>query len=221
MPWENDRVLEIVEGLGQDAALWLLALSDVRGVGTGRARNYHVFPGKIKSTAKELGIDVPQEDKIRDGFDRLKRVKFATSDGRTDTVILGDKPDYVKLTDHGLTLVKLIDSKPDLQQDVKEFLGAVVEQEEEDGWWPDDIPSGAPVQLTAISAETQDWPCELETVAEFSCPHSDCDEDVNHAYKFVYPNEAWTKDMEVKCPGCEQGWKHAAGDPWDEPEPVS
>lgn len=221
MSWDNDRVLEIVEGLGQDAALWLLALSNVRGVGTGRARNYHVFPGKIKSTAKELGIDIPQEDQIRDGFDRLRRVTFATPDGRRDTVILGDKPDYVKLTDHGLTLVKLIDSKPQLQEGVKEILGAVVEEDAETGWWPDDMPSDAPIQLKATSPETQERPCELETVAEFPCPHSDCNNDISHSYRFVYPNEAWTKDVEVTCPRCDQCWKHTVGNPWDNPEPVN
>lgn len=222
--WDNDAVREIVSQLGRVPSLWLLAMSKVPRVGTGRARNYHVFPGKIKSVAKDLGADVPDDAEIRQAFQRLTRSTLETPDGRSDTIILGDKPDYVKLTDHGITLLAIIDNSCELKQFVKKTAGGQLEDDQEADWWPEfggEVPEDAPVQFRAVS----DPPPEgtdrytLDVVARFLCPEPSCRERLKHEYSIMYPDEAYTKDVSVECPECGQAWKHKAGYPY--PGPVA
>ncbi|WP_147299478.1 hypothetical protein [Haloferax sp. Atlit-6N] len=220
MSWDNDEVMKIVERLGKEAALWLLAMSRVRGVGTNRARNYTVFPGKIKSISKELGLDPIQEDRIKDGFDRLKRIQFESHGGGFDTVILGDKPEYVKLTDHGLTLVTLIDSDEELQQQVREFIGA--ETDEEDAWWPRNYDKeSAEIMLKAVSEEPEDYSniSTIEVVAKFDC--SVCNETIeSDPYELEYYDQAWSKTNVTTCSCCGMKFEYSAGHPFGEITPL-
>jgi len=219
--WEDDIVLQILEQLGREATLWVLTLSEGRSVGTGRAGHYKEFTGGIKSFAKEHGIDPPEDDKIREGFRRLERVEFPDTEGRRDSVIEGDKPDYVKLTDHGITLVKLVSNRENLRKSVKENIGIEVD-EESDGWWPRDYhPDNVTIQMEAISERPDDAPeeYEIEVEAQFICTR--CKETVEHSYSFVEPTEAWSERVQTHCEECGMGWEHQAGNPYDNPDSVN
>jgi DNA-directed RNA polymerase subunit M/transcription elongation factor TFIIS len=193
-------------------------MSSGRKVGKNMARNYKTFPGKIQSYAKRHDIDIPEQDEIRDGYKRLRRAQIQDLGGGRDTVILGDKEDYIKLTDHGLTLVTLIDSRESLRRKVKEQVG--VEFDEEEPWWPYEFDEGdATIQMEAISERppegTEEY--EIEAKAEFTCPR--CGSEIVHTYTFQEPSETWSRTVSADCPECEMEWCHIAGNPHQKPEP--
>ncbi|WP_130501988.1 hypothetical protein [Natrinema hispanicum] len=193
-------------------------MSSGRKAGKNMARNYNNFPGKIQSYAKSHDIEIPDESEIRGGYKRLRRAQIPDLQGSTDTVILGDKEDYIKLTDHGLTLVTLIDSHEDLRREVKRQIGVEVDQEEP--WWPHEYNEDeAAIRMEATSErpseDTEEY--EIEAKAEFICPC--CESEVTHTYTFEEPVETWSKTVWTDCPGCEIEWSHIAGNPHQKPEP--
>lgn len=217
MAWDDEALREIVSHCGPVGALWLLAIIE-KQVGTSKAHNYSVFPGKIKSIAKEIGAPLPDGQEIGAAFKKLRRTKLQDPDGGVDNIILGDKEEYVKLTDHGKTLVTAIDSDVELERHVMKVAGAEIGEDEPEEWWPDPVPANAPVQLTTTDrpeSGASEW--EMEVVAAFPCPEPTCEGMVEHRYSLRYPNEAWTKKVVGECGGCGQEWEHLGGDPWDEP----
>jgi DNA-directed RNA polymerase subunit M/transcription elongation factor TFIIS len=183
------------------------------------ARNYSTFPGKIKSYAKGNEIEIPEENDIRAGYKRLRRAEITHPEEGRDTVIVGDKLDYIKLTDHGLTLVTQIDSSEELEKDVKRQIG--VETDEQEDWWPHDYDSDdASVSLKAISDRPADnaEEYEIEAVAEFTCPR--CRSTVTHSYTFKEPDDTWSKKVSTTCLECDIEWEHIAGNPYTEPRPI-
>lgn len=215
MTWSEDDVEEIIEHLGEVCTLWLLALIE-KNIGKNKAHNYTVFPGKIKSLAKEYEMEPPNRGEISDAFQDLNRIPISTPDGREDTVILGDKQEYVKVTDHGLTLITIIDNSGEIESFIDQFLGE--EQQEQEEWFPADAPDEAPIKLTALSEEPTDEAFfEVDALAEFNCPYPDCDEVIENGYSFVHPEETWTKKVQEECSGCGETWEHTAGHAWEEP----
>lgn len=216
MVWSNENVREIVRHLGPTATLWILAIID-KNIGKNKAHNYTVFPGKIQSLAKKYDRDPPQGDEISAAFDKLKRIPISTPDGREDTIIQGDKQEYVKLTDHGITLVTLIDNRPTLNQFIKEFLSG--EPQEVDDWFPAPSPDHAPVHFRTTSdpPSEDEEQYEAEAIAEFDCQYSDCNGEIEEAFSFVYPDDMWSKEICGECPECEEIWECVVGDSFSEP----
>ncbi|WP_231183528.1 hypothetical protein [Haladaptatus sp. DYF46] len=216
MAWNKDDVESIIQRFGPVATLWLKALIK-KNVGRGKAHNYTVFPGKIKSIAKKYDMDLPGDDEISTAFDDLKRKQLRTPDGRTGTVLLDGKPEYVKLTDHGLTLVTLIDSKPEIEQKVDEFLGG--EPQEVEDWFPAKAPDDAPIQMKAVSEKPAEGEesYEVDAIAEFECLYPDCDGEIENTYSFIHPNETWTEKISAECPVCGEVWVYVAGNAFRDP----
>jgi len=200
--WEKEHIVSICSRLGYEATLWLLALAEKKNVGTGKAANYKTYPGKIESYAKEKDITSPERNKIRAGFKKLKRAQIETPDGARNTIIEGDKPEYVKLTPIGQSLVTTIGTEPDIRKAIKSSIGVEVENKDKDkSWWPEEVdPDGAEIRMKAISDEPDGRISaeELETIAEFECEK--CGEAIENEYTFVYPDEAWSKDQYLAKP---------------------
>lgn len=212
---------EAVRRLGWEAALWLLALPR-KGVGRGVTSDYHSCRGAVRAYAKEYGLGVLDDPPLREGYTRLCRVSIPDPAGGHGKVNLQDKPDLVRLTDVGQTLVAHISHNKELKDWVKDFIG--IETEEEERWFPPAF--GSPVPGAKIEMwTTRERPkgeevYEVPTTAEFACPHPDCRKQIRHSYTFTWPKEAYSRKETVTCSGCGQVWAFTAGNPHRPPEVV-
>lgn len=219
MSWDAEQVLYIVDRIGYPATLWLLVIAEHPRVSNHKSLHYGAFPGKIKSYAKEHDVDPPEDDEIREGYRRLTRVEIPDLEGNTDTINLGDKPDLVKLTDHGQTVKTVLQNQPGILRQVKEYYGLV--EKEQEPWWPEQYnPEDTAINLCAISERPDDDTDEfsIDAIAEFPC--NQCGSEIQHSYTFTYPTDAWSEYVSVECSECGQEWRHFYGSLYDVPEPI-
>lgn len=216
MAWNTEQIKELLRDLGPVATIWLLAIIE-KNIGVNKAHNYTVFPGKIKSIAKDFDRQPPGDDEISRAFKDLKRRPITTPDGSADVIVIGDKQEYVKLTDHGLTLVTLIDNNPEIEEFIEGFLGE--KSVEDTDWFPAPNPDEATVTLRATSEQPSESTdrFEVEAVAEFDCLYPDCEGEIAKDYSFTHPDETWSKKIEAECEECDQAWEFVAGNAHEEP----
>lgn len=205
----------IFEHLGREASFWLLVLAEKGDVGKGPAGNYYDFVGGIKSYAREGGIDL-DDDEIRRGFKRLKRVEVELPTGASGTVMPNDdRQDYIKLTNVGYTLQTQIQTRPEIRKSLRQKLGMEAEDDEDDGQlWPPEIDREdreIKMYVTSDLPEDTSESFELEVTAKFECGRDWCDNTVEHTYTFVYPDEAWSKMVQTECSACSTKWKYKPG----------
>lgn len=213
-------MLRATERLDRGGTLWLLVLSNRRTVGTGMADSKQHYFGTIKSYSKRHDIDVPDDPEINQGFRNLVRKQLESSDGVRNSVVVGDKPDYVKLTTLGKDLLKSI-TDDRLRNSVKRSIG-IETDELPDPWWPEqhNWENAEIVFETTSDRPPEDMDeFEIEVTATFSCPR--CGTDIEHSYDMYYPVDAYSDQVEVSCSQCEQTYEHYRGNPYQAPEAVS
>lgn len=216
MTWSEEAARRTFERLDHVQLLWIYALSTRPRAGTGKARNYHSVTGKVKSKAKDLGVDQPDDDEIRRAFKSLTNSRILGPEGRSDTFILGDKKEYVKTTRVGKNIINEIHGRESIRQELEAELGVDTGEEE---WWPDEYdPEDAGVRMTTTTPRPDDDAdsYDIDVTAEFDCAR--CGEEISHRYTVTYPDEAYAAKISVDCDGCGTTWRHWKGNVYDDPE---
>ena len=191
--WDKSAVLRARERLERGGTLWLLVLCSRRSVGTGMADNMHHYFGTIKSYAKEQDINPPDDPEINQGFQNLVNKRVENTEGSRNSVIVGDKPDYVKLTTLGQDLLKTIGNNDEIRSAVKQSIGIELDQPPE-SWWPQTYDwDNAKIHFETTSKRPPDDAdeFEIEAVAEFSCPR--CNAEIKHSYTVQFWTETYTQ----------------------------
>lgn len=212
----------IYENLGREASFWLLVLAEKGNVGTGAAANYSTYPGAIKSYAKKGGITL-DDDEIRRGFKRLKRVEVELQTGASDIIVVDDdRQDYIKLTNVGYTLQTELQTRPEVRKNLRQKLGMETGEEVEDlQLWPPELNEEAgeiTIYATSDLPDDTSDSFEVEVTAKFECDCDWCENTVEHSYKFVHPDESWSKTVQTECSDCSTKWEHKAGDIFNSPD---
>lgn len=225
MKWSEEEVRNIVERLDPMALLWLLIMHRGEGstgvqVGPNAASNAVKLYGKVRSYAKNRGVNPPPNEKrIKQGYKHLLRVHISHPNLGTNSIVKGDKIDYLKLTSVGKRLVTRIHTEPSLKEFVKLEAGLDVDVEPEPKW-PDEYDNdNVTIVMTPTEAISNlEPPFQLPTRAEFACPI--CSESLVNEYTFEYPTDAWSKYATTTCGECSTRLRHKVGNLYAKVEPV-
>jgi hypothetical protein len=219
--WDTGRAEETFRQRTCVQLLWIYALATRPRTGTGAAANYFSRTGKVKSKAKELGIEPPQDDQIRRAFEELKRVDMVGPNEKRGPFFRDDKPEYIKLTRVGKNVINEVHSREEIRRILEQEIGVEIDEDPE--WWPEEYDEeNAEVVMYATSPRPDDdsESFEVDVVARFSCDR--CGGEIEHEYSTTYPGGAYGEYVEVECPNsdCGMEWKHLRGSVYDEIEPV-
>lgn len=217
--WDKDEAKSVFEQRNQVELLWIYALAVRPRTGTGAAQNYYSVTGKVQSKAKELGVDFPDDGELKQAFESLIRSDMLGPEGDVNSFIVGDKPEYIKLTRVGKNIINEVHSRESINRILKAELGVDFNEAEE--WWPEEYDDdNAEVIMYTKSPRPDDdsGSYELEITAEFDCEC--CGADIEHEYSAEWPGEAYAQYAETDCPGCGTEWRHLKGQVYRRPKPV-
>ena len=214
--------------MDRSGTLWLLALCETRSAGPKITQDVYQYFGKIKSYAKNHGIEQPTDPEIKQGYQNLVNRTIVDSDGHRGPIFRDDKSgsEIVRFTTLGKDLRKTIEGNEGIKREVQEEIGVEFD-EPPSPWWPES-PDGEPTDQdgtkVTLQTTTEHPPdstneYEIEATAIFGCQK--CGDEVSHSYTVEYWFEEscfapkhYSRSVTATCDNCGQTYEHMAVDPY-------
>lgn len=220
--WDKDSVLAVTDTVGFGGTLWLLYLAGNTDVGIGKTSDFHTQKSSVRSYAKDQNLNDPGVPVVKEGYQNLCGKTVVDADENAGTILRQDKPEIVRLTPLGKSLLQTIDSDDRIEICVKEAIG--IESEQEDPWWPGKGPlDSSPVKLYTYADRSalDQSEAEIQAHATFPCPY--CEEEIENDFQLTLQEgiivDGWGQKVDATCESCGNDFLHSAADPYTRPEP--
>lgn len=222
--WDEDSTRGVAETVGLGGAIWTLYLALESPVGAARTSDFHSEAGSVKSYAKRIGLEEPNDPVVKEGYKNISRKNVVDADGNYGVINKQDKPHIVRLSSLGVELAAAIDNNEEIENSIKKFIGADYDKVQ-DPWWPVSPPDRSnEIYLRTFSDRSlrEDEEAEIHVIATFDCLR--CGSEIEHEYSITLNNgnpvNGWSRSVEAECGDCGLMHEHKVGDPHEKPSPI-
>lgn len=193
--------MRAVAEMDPDCLVWFLYLADnPREVTANKSSDLQSQRGRVERYASELGVEGFD---AKNGYTTLCNSTVQVGQ-RIGHILKDDKSrDTIKFTEpEGRKLFSKLRSNPPFRRLIEEALDL---REEDDTWFPFQVPEDAPIQMTGQDPEDEDGFTRFTVTAELTCAR--CSNAFAHDYIAVWPREQWV-EVQGSCPECGHGNTH-------------